>query len=133
MNPGVVVIDASALLEVLLAGPRSRAIKMVLRRDTVALAPDVVNAEVLSALQRFERRGILTASRASEAAADLRQAPVRRVMTRGLIDAAWAARHNLSAYDAMYVVLARAASCRLVTLDGRLARAPNLGVDVLVP
>ena len=40
-----------------------------------------------------------------------------------MLPAVYALRHNVSAYDAMYVVLARAAQCRLLTLDARLAAA----------
>ena len=29
----------------------------------------------------------------------------------------WTQRHTMTAYDAMYVVLARLAGCRLLTLD----------------
>ena len=35
----------------------------------------------------------------------------------------WSLRHNVSAYDAMYVVLARAIDCPLLTLDVGLVRA----------
>lgn len=41
----------------------------------------------------------------------------------GLLPVVFALRHNLTADDAMYVVLARAAGCRLLTLDVRLAAA----------
>jgi len=44
----------------------------------------------------------------------------------------WELRHNLSAYDAAYVALAQVMSTRLVTTDGRIARAPKLGCDVVV-
>lgn len=40
-----------------------------------------------------------------------------------LLPAVYALRHNVSADDAMYVVLARAAQCSLLTLDARLAAA----------
>jgi len=37
----------------------------------------------------------------------------------------WALRHNLSAYDAVYVALAEALDATLLTCDSRLARAPG--------
>ena len=37
----------------------------------------------------------------------------------------WELRHNLSAYDAVYVALAEVLDTRVLTCDGRLARAPG--------
>ncbi len=34
-------------------------------------------------------------------------------------------RQNLTAYDAVYIALAEALACRLVTADRRLSRAPG--------
>lgn len=96
------------------------------------VAPDLVNAEVLSTVWRLERTKTLSRPRAAQAAADLAGAPVRRVISTGLIDAAWAMRANLSLYDACYVALAQALSCPLVTADHRLAAAPRVGIPVTV-
>jgi predicted nucleic acid-binding protein len=96
------------------------------------VAPDLINPEALSALRRLERAGTLSRARAGQAVADLADAPVRRVLTVGLIEAAWAVRANLSAYDACYVALARALDCGLVTADARLGAAPRLGIPVTV-
>ncbi len=43
----------------------------------------------------------------------------------------WELRHNFSAYDAAYVVLAKQLRAPLLTTDGRLGRAAAaLGVEV---
>lgn len=42
-----------------------------------------------------------------------------------LLSEVWAQRHNMTAYDAMYVVLARVLGCQLLTLDVRLAKAAS--------
>ena len=39
----------------------------------------------------------------------------------------WELRHNLSAYDAVYVALAEVLDTRALTCDGPLARAPRSG------
>jgi len=57
--------------------------------------------------------------------------PIRRFTTSVLIGEMWSARHNLTPYDATYVVLARRAGAALLTLDKRLIQAPGLGVDLL--
>ena len=43
-----------------------------------------------------------------------------------LATAAWTLRHNLTYYDALYVVLAARLGRPLLTADGRLANAPGL-------
>lgn len=43
----------------------------------------------------------------------------------------WELRHNLTAYDAWYVAVAESLGCPLVTLDGRLTRAPGPTCAVL--
>ena len=44
----------------------------------------------------------------------------------------WELRHNLTAYDALYVALAEALDAPLVTCDARLGRAPLTGVTIEV-
>jgi predicted nucleic acid-binding protein len=58
-------------------------------------------------------------------------APVRRLSTLPLLAEAWTLRANVTAADALYVVLARILRCPLVTADRKLSRAPNLGVPML--
>jgi predicted nucleic acid-binding protein len=47
----------------------------------------------------------------------------------------WELRRTLATYDAVYVALAEALGCTLVTADARLSRAPGVGctVEVLRP
>jgi predicted nucleic acid-binding protein len=44
----------------------------------------------------------------------------------------WALRHNMTAYDAAFVVLAETLAVPLVTCDARLARAPGHRAEVEV-
>lgn len=125
-----VVVDASALVEILLVTSRGAAVA-----DAVAgsdmLAPDMINAEVLSVLRRLEHVGRLSAERARAAVGDLGLAPVTRMLTSPLLSSAWELRANVSAYDGLYVALA-ALDCPLITGDFRLARAPGLGLATVV-
>jgi predicted nucleic acid-binding protein len=52
-----------------------------------------------------------------------------------LLDRVWELRHNLSAYDAVYVALAEVLDTRVLTCDGRLARAPGVArcVELVKP
>lgn len=61
--------------------------------------------------------------------------PLRRSPHDLLHDRAWELRENLSFSDALYVALAERLGMPLVTLDRRLAGAPDLrcSVEVLTP
>jgi predicted nucleic acid-binding protein len=125
-----VVVDASALVELLLQRERAPAVLQAVG-DTQMVAPDVINPEALLALRRRERRGNLRADRARQAVQDLLDAPLRRLSTLQLLPAVWGLRANVTSYDACYVALARELGCALVTADRRLSRAPRLGVPLL--
>jgi predicted nucleic acid-binding protein len=126
-----VVIDSSALVELVIKSERASAVAQAVGA-TDMVAPDVVNPEVLAALRRLERTGELTTQRAVQALDDLMDAPVRRFSTLPLLAEAWTLRANVTAADALYVVLARLLGCPLVTADRKLSRAPNhLGVPML--
>lgn len=96
-----------------------------------AAAPDLLNAEALHAIRAHERRGWIQAERATQALEDLRDLPITRYPTLGVIDRAFELRHNFSAYDALYVALAEILAASLVTADGGLARAA--GIHARVP
>lgn len=125
-----VVIDASALVELLLQTGRAAAVAQAVG-TTEMVAPDVINPEALSSLRRRERNGELRAERALQALDDLLNAPVRRFSTLSLLAEAWTLRASVTTYDACYVALARDLGCPLVTGDLRLSRAPKLGVPLI--
>jgi predicted nucleic acid-binding protein len=127
----LIVIDASALVELLLSGARSVAIGEAVGEARL-LAPDLVNPEVMQCLRRLERARKITAERASKALSRLCEGGVSTMPTGRLTFEAWSLRHNLSAYDACYVALARVVRCPLLTADGPLARAPGLGIALIV-
>ena len=126
-----VVVDASALVELLLQSERAPAVLQAVGR-TEMVAPDGINPEVLSALRRLERIGELSAGRARQAIDDLLDAAVRRLPTLPLLPDAWMLRANVTSYDACYVALARNLGCPLITGDPRLSRAPELGVPLII-
>jgi predicted nucleic acid-binding protein len=125
-----VVLDASALVELLLQSDRAPAVLQVIG-STELTAPEVINLEVLSTLRRLEWVGALPAARARQAVDDLRVAQVRRFPTLPLLPAVWELRANVTSYDACYVTLAEALGCTLVTADLKLSRAPGLRVPLI--
>ena len=125
-----IVVDASAVVELLLGGSRARAVRQVIGVASPA-APDLLNAEVISAFRRFEASGVLGARRAGEAISRLADAPIERLTTAQLSLDVWRLRHNLTSYDATYVALAAALACPLLTADSGIARTPNMGIPVI--
>jgi predicted nucleic acid-binding protein len=101
--------------------------------DAELWAPAHLDAEVLQALRGLVAAGRVEAAAADHALIDLAQMPLARVpLDLMLLAAAWGLRDNLSAYDGLYVGLARALKCELITSDRRLAGAPGLGIPVTV-
>jgi predicted nucleic acid-binding protein len=129
-SPAYCVIDAGALVELLLRGLRSGAVAAAVDGRQLA-APAVIDAEILSALRGLERGRALARPRALQAIADLRGAPVQRFPLDPLLDKAWALRDRLTVYEALYVALAVELGCPLVTTDRRVP-SPLLPAHVIV-
>lgn len=118
-------MDASAVVAMLTDnGPRGEWASTRAGGARVA-APHLMPFEAGNILRRQVLAGLLDASAASMAHADLLAMPLELCPYAILADRAWSLRGNLTAYDATYVALAELLECTLVTLDGRIARAPG--------
>ena len=116
------MIDASALLEVLLATEVGERVSARVYRDGETLhAPQLLDLEIVHVLRRGCLIGKLQPSRAAEALADLSDLRLVRYPHQPYIPRIWQLRHSLTAYDAAYVALAEALDAPLITRDGRLA------------
>lgn len=124
------VVDASVVVDLLVAHPRAPAGRAALA-DVDAVAPALLDAEVLHAVTRYVRRGEMTAERARQALVLLTGAAIERFPIAPLILDVWALR-DVSSYDGFYVALARVLGCPLITCDRALAGAPGLGITVTV-
>ena len=132
----MLVVDASAVAELLLARPVGASVAQRLREHAFDLhAPHVLDVEVLSALRRVVAARDATAARAGEALDDLLDLPIERYPHKVLIPRVWELRDNFSPYDAAYVALAEAIAddgVPLLTADARLARAAAAHTTVSV-
>ena len=146
-QPGVgggpaAVMDASAVVELLLGGERGRAVTEALVGETPEAdpargatfaaaveprlhAPDLLDLEVAQAFRRLVAADAVSDRRATESIRLLARLPVTRHPARALLPRVWALRGNLSSYDAAYVALAEALRCPVLTCDRRLASAPG--------
>ena len=127
----MIVLDASAVIELLLGTEQGRVIADRIADPTLGLhAPHLVDVEVAQALRRLVECGELDQHDAACAIEDLRALDLERHAHEPLLDRIWALRKNLTAYDATYVALAEALDAIVLTCDGRLARTPGTGKRV---
>jgi predicted nucleic acid-binding protein len=118
----VIVIDASALVDVLLRTPVAKALEERLYAPGQTLhAPHLIDIEVTHALRRHVANGAMDDKRGAAALADFSDFPLRRYPHTVLLARIWGLRNNLTAYDAAYVALAETLDAPLVTRDRRLA------------
>lgn len=119
----MIVLDASALVEVVLALRHRDWVLDHLAGDGVSAPPHQL-VEVASALARLERAGVIGPDDAARALDDAAALPQRvDALTPALVKRAYALRGSIRVADAFYVALAEREDAVLLTTDGRLARA----------
>jgi predicted nucleic acid-binding protein len=101
----VIVVDAGAMLELLLRTPAGAQVEEVLARGD-AVAPDLVDAEVFSGLIRARKNARLSENELASRVELLRDADVERYPARDLLSAARSCAAALSGYAALYAALA---------------------------
>lgn len=123
----MIVLDGSALVELVLGTPTGRAVATRIADPALGLhVPHLADVEVAQALRRYAKDGDLDAAAAAVALEDLRSLDLQRHAHEPLLDRIWELRHNFGAYDATYLALAEVLDAVLLTCDGRLARAPGV-------
>lgn len=128
----MLVVDASAVVCVLTdRGALGAAARSAVGSEPVA-APHLIDAEVMSGLRQENRSGGLSEAGLSAAIGDYLALPIERWASTVMVHRISELRHNLTAYDATYVALAEALDATLLTLDGRLARAPGPRCEVVL-
>lgn len=120
----MIVVDASALLEVLLRTPAAKAVEgRMFAPDQTLHAPHLIDVEVAQVVRRYAANGVIDGDRGRQALADLADLSLQRYPHDLLLPRIWDLRSNLTAYDAAYVALAEALEAPLLTRDRRLASA----------
>ncbi|GAA0608965.1 type II toxin-antitoxin system ribonuclease VapC1 [Sporichthya brevicatena] len=128
-----VVVDASVVVAALIdSGPTGTWADALLDGDDLA-APHLMQVEAANILRRCEITGAVEKDTAVLAHADLLALRVARFPYDPFADRVWELRHNLTAYDALYVAVAEALGADLATLDRRLASATGPRCGFLVP
>ncbi len=123
MSEGLVVLDASCLIRILTSSDK---VAMDIRdflHGKALYAPTLVDYEVTSALRGLARKRPEVEQAAGAYLRYLAAMPIRRESAQPLIARIWSLRHNNTAYDASYVVLAEALGATLITCDEKFERA----------
>jgi predicted nucleic acid-binding protein len=120
----LIVIDASALLELLLGTHRAERIASRALAPAERLhAPHLLDIEVAQALRKLVQLQDITAPRAEQALEDYASLVIDKHPHQDLLARIWQLRDSLTAYDGAYVALAEALDAPLLTCDARLGRA----------
>jgi predicted nucleic acid-binding protein len=120
----LIVIDASALLELLLGTNRAeRVAARALAAEERLHAPHLLDIEIAQALRRLVQLKELTPARARQALDDFEGIVIERYGHMDLLPRIWQLRSSVTAYDAAYVALSEALAAPLLTCDSRLGRS----------
>lgn len=129
----MIVIDASAVIEMLLGLDQAEAvIDRAFSKNETLHAPYLLDVEVAQVIRRYWRSGDVTAARGEDALRDLADLPIQRYPHEPLLGRMWQLRNNVTAYDAAYISLAEGLDAGLLTLDKALARIPGVRAVVEV-
>lgn len=119
----MIVVDASALVDVVLGGAAAPDLLDQLSGQQLC-APSHLHAETLSALARLLRSGDLTEQGANAALDHACELPIELVLpTAAHLHRALDLRGRIRVLDGLYVALAEERHCPLLTTDQRLRRA----------
>jgi predicted nucleic acid-binding protein len=128
-----VVCDASVVVALLLDSGEDGQWATVALSDGDLAAPSLLGFEAANIMRRHELAGLVSKDQAIQAHIDLLDLAIEPWPYELLAARAWKLRHNLPIYDASYVALAELTDATLVTLDERIAAAPDLRCAVRTP
>jgi predicted nucleic acid-binding protein len=123
-----------SLLEVLLGTPAGAAVRdRLFSTEQTLHAPHLIDVEVTQVLRRDAASGRVETGRCCDALDDLFDFPLDRYPHDLLLQRVWELRHNMTAYDAVYVALGEALNAPLLTRDHRLAASagPQVRVELV--
>ena len=125
----MIVLDASAAVELVLATRPGAAVAQRLRGETVH-APAHFDVEVIGAIRRAVVRRLISDHEGLVAVADFLSLPVRRWPTKPFVQRAYQLRTTHTVADAVYVALAEGFAAPLITCGRRLAQSHGHDAEI---
>ncbi len=117
-----IVVDASVAIKWFIPEVHAISATRLLHTSLQFIAPDLIFAEVGNILWKKYRSKELTLDTAGAILDDFKRLPFHSHENESLLDTAWqiATTHQCTIYDSLYVALAQAEGCLLVTADRAL-------------
>lgn len=129
----MIVVDSSAVLEVLLRSPRAPEIeKRIFAANESLHAPHLLDLEVVQVLRRYSLAAEMPMARGQEAIIDLLNLPIARYPHDIFVDRIWELRNTMTAYDAAFVALAESLPAPLLTCDAKLSAASGHRAKIML-
>ncbi len=127
----MIVLDASAVLELVLRTPAGRGVadRIAPAHETLH-APHLIDLEVAQVLRRYALAGMIADERARQALNDFAGLDLTRYPHDLLLARIWQLRDNCTAYDAAYLSLAEVLDAPLLTLDRKLSAVPGVQANI---
>jgi predicted nucleic acid-binding protein len=131
----LIVLDASAAIELVLQTPRAVGIAARALASTERLhAPHLIDVEVAQVIRKLVQGRQLSPTRGGLALADFQLLVIERYAHAPFLPRIWELRSAITAYDAAYIALAEALSAPLLTCDDKLSRAKGHSATIeLIP
>jgi predicted nucleic acid-binding protein len=127
---GPLVLDASALIDLLLAPRSPKPIVELVASGSPLHVPAICDVEIFAAVRRHVLARSLEDDLAREVIIDYVSLPIARHLHLRLLGRMYELRRNFSAADAGYVALAGSLDASLVTTDAALKRAVKRHTDI---
>jgi len=124
----VIVVDASAIIELLNRSPKGLALEQFMNDDLAA--PDTLIPEVVRYYGRMARAESYREI-AESAIRDLDAAEIQYMAIWPYTRRIWELRHSVSPYDSCYVAVVEALNCPILNADERLARANGVRAPII--
>jgi predicted nucleic acid-binding protein len=125
----VIVLDASAAVELVFATSPGAAVAHRLRGKTVH-TPAHFDVEVVGAIRRAVVRRLISDHEGLVAVADFQSLPLRRWPTKPFAVRAYQLRRTHTVADGVYIALAEGLDVPLITCDAQLAQSHGHGAEI---
>ena len=117
----MLVVDASAVIELLLGTRRGRAVMEAMETSETLHAPDILGVEIVSALRKLVRVAGLSGEAAEHALHTLDALGIEMYDPAPFLARMLQLSDTLTAYDASYVALAEVLDAPVLTCDKPMA------------